>query len=401
MTLSEAVLSNDARAVARVLEEQPAARTALNAPLPGGAFGQTALLAAVAHLNREMIDVLLGAGADINQKSHWWAGGFHVLDDAWREPWLPGFLLERGATLGIHHAVRLGMTEDVRRMLDADPALVHARGVDGQLPLHLAQTTAMADLLLARGAEVNARDVDHESTAAQWMIRDRTAVARHLASRGSAVDLLMASAFGDSAAAARLLNAEPDRICMRVSDEWFPKRDPRAGGTIYIWSLGAYKTAHAIAREFGHDALAGVLLDRAPDVMKLVFACDADDEGAVRALLSRRPDLGRDVPAREHRRLPDAAERNATSAVRLYLEAGWPVAATGKHSATALHWAAFHGNAEMCRLLVAHGAPVEAKDHDFGGTPRSWAQHGSLNGWCREKGDYAAATQVLIAAGAS
>jgi ankyrin repeat protein len=144
LTLTDAIRANDAAAVARVLEAEPALKATLNAPYPDAPFGQTPLLAAVARANREMLDVLLAAGADINQKSHWWAGGFHALDDAWREPWLPAFLLERGATLGIHHAVRLGMTDAVTTMLASDPSLIHARGGDGQLPLHLAQTAEMA-----------------------------------------------------------------------------------------------------------------------------------------------------------------------------------------------------------------------------------------------------------------
>jgi hypothetical protein len=86
--LRDALASNDAAAVARVLEHHADLRARLDDPLPGGAFGETALIAAARHANREMVDVLLRAGADINQKSHWWAGPFGVMDDAWREPWL-------------------------------------------------------------------------------------------------------------------------------------------------------------------------------------------------------------------------------------------------------------------------------------------------------------------------
>ena len=48
-----------------------------------------------------------------------------------------------------------------------DPALVHARGGDGKTPLHYATSVAMARYLVERGAVVDARDVDHESTPAQ------------------------------------------------------------------------------------------------------------------------------------------------------------------------------------------------------------------------------------------
>ena len=44
--------------------------------------GAPALIAAVHRENREMIDALLGAGANINARSRWWAGGFGVLDSS-------------------------------------------------------------------------------------------------------------------------------------------------------------------------------------------------------------------------------------------------------------------------------------------------------------------------------
>ena len=78
--LKAAIEANDDGAVARVLDDHPDLKARLDEPLPHGSFGQTPLLAAVMYANRDMIDVLLRAGANINQKSHWWACGFHVLD---------------------------------------------------------------------------------------------------------------------------------------------------------------------------------------------------------------------------------------------------------------------------------------------------------------------------------
>src|SRR5690349_8708521 len=80
-TLVDAVNINDEERVAQVLQQHPELKSRLNDPLPGFGFGGTALLAAVRWANRRMVDILLAAGADINQRSHWWAGGFGVLDD--------------------------------------------------------------------------------------------------------------------------------------------------------------------------------------------------------------------------------------------------------------------------------------------------------------------------------
>jgi hypothetical protein len=43
------------------------------------------------------------------------------------------------------------------------------------------------------------------------------------------------------------------------------------------------------------------------------------------------------------------------------------------HGQTGLHWAAYGGHADTVKLLLQRGAPVEAKDEAFGGTPLGWA----------------------------
>src|SRR5688500_7017521 len=102
--LGAAVRSNDAGAVARVIEASPHLASRLDEPMPDEAFGATPLLAAVHRDNREMVEVLLRAGADINARSHWWAGSFGVLD---HDGGLVDFLIERGATVDAHAAARL------------------------------------------------------------------------------------------------------------------------------------------------------------------------------------------------------------------------------------------------------------------------------------------------------
>jgi ankyrin repeat protein len=397
--LLAAIENTDAAAVTNVLELHPELKARLDEPLPGVGFGQTALLAAVQRTSREVVDVLLRAGANINQKSHWWAGPFHVLDEAWRTPWLPPFLIGRGAVLEIHHAVRLGWEDEVRRILSEDPGAIRARGGDGQLPLHFAQTVGMAEYLLDRGADLDARDVDHESTAAQWMVRDRPDVARALVNRGGTTDILMASALGDVVSVTRILDADPGAIRTAVDAAHFPMRDPRAGGSIYIWTLGANKGAHAIAREAGHQDVWRALMERTPEAMQLAVACEVGDETLVTQLLAARPDLAASLTPDDRRKLPDAAQDNNAAAVRRMLEAGWPADARGQHDATALHWAGFHGNPEMARVLLEHGAPVNLKGDRFDGTPLDWALHGAEHREQCSTGDYAGVIAALRTAG--
>jgi ankyrin repeat protein len=385
--LASAVRADNVAEVRSVLHQYPALKAGLDEPMqPDHAFGATPLLASVYNGNREMVDVLLQAGASIDARSHWWAGGFGVLD---AEGDLAPFLIERGATIDIHAAARLGKLEKVTELLSTGPELVRARGGDGQTPLHFAATVAIAEYLLARGADIDARDVDHESTPAQWMVRNRQEVARALVERGCRTDILMAAALGDALLVRRHLDEDPRCIRTTVSARYFPMRNPRAGGTIYNWTLGTDKSAHALAREFGHEHVLDILMAHTPDPLKLAVACELGNAETVAALLEADPHLAQS--------LDDEARLKIAE---LMLEAGWPVDARGQHGGTPLHWAAWHGNTRMAEALLRRRAPLEVTDRDFSSTPLGWALYGSVHGPSRERGDYAGTVEALLRAGA-
>ena len=110
-----AVKANDVDGVRRSLTQYPELKGRLNDALPGLAFDSAPIHAAVSRGNREMIEVLLDAGADINVRSRWWAGGFGVLDSA--DPALVPFLLDRGAVVDVHAAARLGMRDRLEQLI--------------------------------------------------------------------------------------------------------------------------------------------------------------------------------------------------------------------------------------------------------------------------------------------
>ena len=223
-------------------------------------------------------------------------------------------------------------------------------------------------------------------------------MARHLVERGCRTDILLLSALGDLRRVRESLDAAPDGVNVVVSDAFFPRRNPRAGGTIYQWTLGRGKTPHALAREFGHEAVLQLLLERTPADLKLAIACELGDAKLVAQLKG-----GGAVPAVSpalQGKIVQAAIDNQADAVRLLLESGWSSASPAHHGATLLHWAAFHGNVEMVRLLLQRSPDLEARDADFRGTPLDWALHGSEHGWHRATGDYPGVVELLLAAGA-
>ena len=396
--LAAAVKGGDTAQAARVLAANPRLRTRLDEPMPGGHFGATALLAAVNARDRAMVEMLLEQGASINARSHWWAGGFGVLD---RDPDdLTEFLISRGATVNAYAAARLGRLDHLKELIAADPACVHSRGGDGQTPLHVASTVEIATCLLDAGADIDARDVDHESTAAQYLVRDRQDVVRYLVERGGRTDILMVSAIGDSARVRGHLDRDPSSVGMTVSERWFPKVNRHAGGTIYTWTLGAYKLPHAVAREFGHEDIVKLLIERSPEDLKLAAACELGDEALVKEL-SPSGQVVTTISEEHLRRLPQAGETDRTTAARLMLAAGWPVNTRGSHGGTALHWACWNGNLALTREILRYKPDLEMKDLDHNGTPMGWATYGSTNGWRCQTGDYAGVVRALLDAGAT
>jgi ankyrin repeat protein len=405
--LKAAVLDSDATRVRKLLERDPELRTNIDAPLPDYGFGTHALFAAVQRSDLATVDVLLAAGADINKRTEWWAGGFHVLDDC--SPDLADALIQRGATLDAHSAARLGRIDQLTELIAADPNVVHARSGDGQTPLHFASTIEVAELLLSHSADIDAHDIDHESTPAQYMLRasqkrhyprDRQDVARYLVSRGCKTDLLMATALGDINLVRHHLDADPGCIRMSVSEQWFPKQNPRAGGAIYIWTIGQHRSAHAVARDYGHEDIFVLLMRNTPEDLKLALACELGDEAVFRDFLAKNPNAARNLTESDLRKLPAAGQTNNTQAVHLMLEAGWPIDTRGDLGATALHWAAFHGNLEMARHLLRHHPSLELKSEQHPGTALTWAIYGSGNGWHRDTGNYVETVRALLDAGA-
>lgn len=395
--LALAVTADDVGRARSLLARTPALARRLEEPMPGGDFGERILNRAVRNRSRAMIDLLLEHGADIDGRSHWWAGSFGVLDNC--TPALAPFLIERGATVDANAASRLGMLDRLEALVAANPDAVHARGGDGQTPLHVAKNLEVARFLVEHGADVNARDVDHESTPAQYLIQDRADVVEYLVGQGSETDLLLAVALGDVDLVRRHLDARPETIGMRVSREWFPMTNPHAGGIIYIWTLGNQKTAHMVARDRGHADVLALLVERSPAAVRFADACVAGDEVTVAAMLAAEPGLPRTLSANDLSVLVTAAWEGQLATVKRLLAAGWPVDARGHNGATALHTAAWHGQADMVRELLRHGAPLDVRDGEFNALPLGWAVHGSTNSWRRDQGDYGAVMDALLAAG--
>lgn len=95
-------------------------------------------------------------------------------------------------------------------------------------------------------------------------------------------------------------------------------------------------------------------------------------EEEVARLLDADPTLLERVDENRDRPLTRAAERGELGIVRLLLERGANINATGCWQQTALHWAAEGGHEEMVAFLLSQGAQTSGSN-DFGLTPLLWA----------------------------
>jgi ankyrin repeat protein len=390
-----AVEMGDADRVRQLLESHSDLASKINEPM----FGFDSPAVHVARNNLKLLDLLLEYGADLNTRTSWEKGGFGVLEQVGPDEAAP--LLARGARVDVWAAANLGMMAELAALIAADPSLVHAKGGDGKRPLHFARTVEIAQFLLKHGAEIDALDDDHDSTPAQHLIGDRPDVAGFLIARGARSDLLLAAALGDAALVKRHLDSDPSAIAMRVDQDWFPMIDTASnGGHIYQWTLGFHVSAFDIARKHGHAAVLELLTQRTGPLDRLLDALWRGEEERADAVLAADPQLVEHAPQKALRQVADAARNNNLAAVRAMLSRGFPVTALGQHGATPLHWAAFHGNAEMMLGVLRYSPPLEAQDRQFNGPPMGWLIHGALNPWGFGTGQHGTCARLLLDAGA-
>ena len=97
---------------------------------------------------------------------------------------------------------------------------------------------------------------------------------------------------------------------------------------------------------------------------QLDFTSESGDVAVVAKLLKRSPALANLKFADGSRPLHRAATWGYDGVVRVLLEHGADVDARDRHRRTPLHWAAVNGHKACCALLLAAGADVNAPDDE-------------------------------------
>ena len=389
------VYAKDAAKLDELLRAHPSLKATIDDP--HFYFGSTALISAKEQL--DVVDVLLKHGADINAKSQWWAGDFHILEVASADA--AEKLIERGAEITVHAASEQGWLDWLDSEYERDRTIINQRGGDGKTPLHYATDPAVMDWLLARGADPETRDLDHASTPLQWQLGAQNhKAAAELVKRGADVDIFAAVILGEIELVDRALAAHPQAIRARVNQAGYELTPQADGSHQYVYTFNAAGLSpHQAALECGQAEIFARLLEQSPPDAQLLAYCAAGDRAGAERLAAAHPDLVANYAAGDRRQLIHAAWTGKADVVALMASLGFDLHIRDDDAMTPLHAAAFHGFAEViAALLDADDDPPLDWLNGYGGTPLTTALYGRRHSW-RGDGDFPASVKLLVEAG--
>ncbi|MEM7508548.1 MAG: ankyrin repeat domain-containing protein [Pseudomonadota bacterium] len=154
--------------------------------------------------------------------------------------------------------------------------------------------------------------------------------------------------------------------------------DPNLPDNTYD-NLTKGRTPLAAARLLGETEIAGALLaagaepDELHGIDAMQAALMAGNLAEAQAALETQPDLRPELDARAAEMLDTAANAGNHAALRAMIGIGLDLSSPGKRGP--LHAAAWNGDIEIAKLLIAAGADPSLRDPDHDGPPIGWALH--------------------------
>ena len=164
------------------------------------------------------------------------------------------------------------------------------------------------------------------------------------------------------------------------------------------------RTPHTLAELYGNREIAEWLLahgarNELSSLDRFVATCARGDRDASEAMLRAEPKLRHELGREHHLMMHTPAERGDAKVLEAMLACGFDPNVKDSDGVTALHRAAMSGHTNAARVLIEHGAAVNALDGMFSGTPLLWAAEGWGHG--SNAAEFVEVARVLIAAGSS
>ena len=411
-----AIADGDAKEVGALLDADPGLVNV------GNEHGASALHHAVGRGEYTVVALLLDRGADVHavvSSARGLGGSFwtdlQAIDLAiWhgrRRERIIKLLLEHGATRDLTVAAALGDIEQVRRMLDAEPARIRDTRPSGRRPLSAAIEAghdAIARLLIERGADPNWG----EPTAP----KGRALQAAAGAGNRGLVELLLAhgadpNSSVDSSGNAVFAAATPEIRALLVArggtrdpydSSWIDDDEElaRVAGdpTESVRIAAGFAMVVSDGRRDRLDRLLAAGL-RVPPVLTGCQGYLLAHIDMLRTLLAHgmSPDVmnwqhqtllhhvceGRDYRGRD--KTGGAVERAA-----ILLDAGADIAARDdEYRSTPLAWAARSNALQVAAFLLSRNAPTHLPDDEPWATPLAWAErrgHAEMSALLRQRG---------------
>ena len=258
-------------------------------------------------------------------------------------------LIEAGAQYGIQHTIRMGMLEETRELLDADPSLLDRtkkadpRWPEGEVPLVLAAgDREIFNLLLERGANVNARDPRGYTPLMAARSMGNDAGVQALLERGVSQDIFGA-----------IMDKDAERVRELLQDDPTAANPVGEGPVPLIW-----------AGRYGDREIIRMLLEAGaePNVWRdidhfgktaLDMAISYQDDDVIRLMLDYGADPEFKGEGNHHASTLRVALRNGTvSALKMLLEAGADANRADNF------FGAWGGNLPKIKVLLDHGRCV-------------------------------------------
>lgn len=307
----------------------------------------------------------------------------------------------------LHYAAHRGYLEIVQLLLTAGADVMAREGSSDTIALHWAAEGGhleVARLLVDHGADVNANDGWHNLGPLGWAVaigsgQCRSFAARHevaefLLTKGAQLDIFSAIAWGKPDAVRALIkedravlgqplgivdqrqqplhfavqNDGPDMVALLLD----------AGADVHAttaWGL----TPFCLAVTQHQEQIADLLRARHGDA-DLSAAVVLNQLDQAKALLEADSTLV--GPAGPYRQLLHfTAQQGLAEATALLLSYGADPNVAAEHfhqeiicPLSPLHVAAWHGHLEVARVLLGHGADLQARDTQYESTPFIWAK---------------------------